>query len=174
MKEQAVGDAAKFPTRHHKWYDAIAFCRWLTARLYDQEEPVERPDEGCIAPPTEAQWQCAALGEKRAGWPWGMTFDSQRANIGEMQRYTTVEVDKYPKGASPFGVMDMIGNEAEWCLNEFDSPAVAPRDVNLQSDRLRAHRGGHFTLSRHHARPTQRGEAANPRNPYGFRIAFNR
>ena len=70
--------------------DAEAYARWAGKRL-----------------PTEVEWQYAAQGTDGRKYPWGKDFDSTRCNYGNA---TTTPVNAYPAGASPFGVMDLVGN----------------------------------------------------------------
>jgi formylglycine-generating enzyme required for sulfatase activity len=60
--------------------------------------------------PTEAQWQYAAQGQEYRTFPWGAAWDPDKANVNTTG---TKPVGSYPAGASPFGVMDMVGNVAE-------------------------------------------------------------
>ena len=84
------------------WYEALAFCQWLS-------EFTEQP----LGLPTEQQWQRGAQGDDGREYPWGNEMPNDRLcnlNLGR-----TTPVTQYPAGASPFGVMDMIGNVWEWC-----------------------------------------------------------
>lgn len=61
-------------------------------------------------------WEKAARGTNGRTYPrgedWqdGRYYNSEKSNIGD-----TTPVDKYPEGASLYGVMDMSGNVREWC-----------------------------------------------------------
>ena len=146
------------------WYEAMAFCRWLTARLHRQHKPVEAPEVN-ITLPTEAQWQWAAQGDGGYRWPWGNEFDSSRCNTSENQRGQRTPVDFYRRGASFFGVMDMSGNAPEWCLNPFDDP----QSTILEGDVERAIRGGNAFADQNTATTSAR-QSAHPENRHaGFR-----
>jgi formylglycine-generating enzyme required for sulfatase activity len=64
--------------------------------------------------PTEAEWEYAARGPERREYPYGEEFDADRCNTVEAGIGTTTPVDRYPEGASAFGVRDMAGNVEEW------------------------------------------------------------
>jgi len=78
------------PVRWVSPEDARAYAKWAGKRL-----------------PTEAEWQYAAQGTDGRPFPWGKAMESGRCNA-KLNR--TTPVTAYPKGASPFGVLDMVGN----------------------------------------------------------------
>jgi len=91
---------AELPVTWVSQADAEAYARYLGGRL-----------------PTQAQWQYAAEGPRRLVWPWGNAFCKANAN-GDSPALTPV--NRYPQGASPFGVMDLCGNAWEWTREVMD------------------------------------------------------
>ncbi|MEP7289357.1 MAG: SUMF1/EgtB/PvdO family nonheme iron enzyme [Chloroflexota bacterium] len=131
----------KHPRENVTWYEALAFCRWLSSKL-----------RLTVTLPTESQWQWAAQGSDGHQYPWGENFDAARCNTKESGIGQTTPVDKYLDGASPFGVMDMVGNVWEWCLNKYESPL----DIDVVGESSRVLRGGCWRSHRVNARSKYR------------------
>ncbi len=98
------------PQETVSWYEAIAFCRWLSRRLGFE-----------VRLPTEYEWQQAATGgDPNNVYPWGHVWDASRCNTVESGLNRTTAVGLYPTGASTQDVLDLSGMVWEWCLNKFD------------------------------------------------------
>ena len=146
------------PAENLCWFEALAFCRWLSDRLgYG------------IGLPTEWEWQQAATGGDPANvYPWGKDWDDSRANSYDSELNRTTAVGVYPHGASPLGAIDMAGNVWEFCRNEFDRP----QRVGLTGEARRVVRGGAFSDNPNFSRAAFRSDI----NPYdrnyniGFRL----
>ena len=100
------------------WYEAVAYCRWLSEQLAAD-----------IRLPTEQQWEKAARGTEGREYPWGDGYRVGFANIDETRDKAgphslgeTSPVGIYPQGNTPEGIADLSGNVSEWCLNEREKP----------------------------------------------------
>jgi hypothetical protein len=133
------------PVERVSWYEAMAFCAWLTAQYAAHGMlpalPGDQSGETLIVRlPTEWEWQQAATaGDPANEYPWGADWDTARANISENCLRRTTAVGMYPHGATRATqpILDMGGNVWEWCLNESESGAV-----RMASAQPRAVRGG--------------------------------
>lgn len=103
-RESSV-EQANHPVVGISYGDAEAFCDWLGCRL-----------------PTAEEWEKAARGEDGRTYPWGEEWEDRRyCNHWETDSQGTVPVDRYPNSASPYGVMDMVGNVWEWTATSHGS-----------------------------------------------------
>ncbi len=144
-------DLANHPVVGVTWYEALAYCRWLTDQLPKGESTPEplanllRKNNWKVLLPGETQWEKAARGCDGRIYPWGEKFDAERANCKESGVGATCAVGGFPSGASPFGVMDMSGNVWEWCVSKWREDFKADQENNsTEGEAGRVLRGGSF------------------------------
>lgn len=92
-------DRGDHPINCVSWEQAQGFCAWAGKRL-----------------PDDAEWLTAARGPAMADrYPWGSgPPDVTRACWNRKPAGSTCAVGSITGGASPAGLLDMIGNVAEW------------------------------------------------------------
>jgi formylglycine-generating enzyme required for sulfatase activity len=152
------------------WYEAVAFCRWLTKQLRQDGELGVHQE---IVLPTESQWEKAARGTDGRIYPWGNDLDPNRANYYDTRIGTTSAAGCFPGGASPYGVEDLSGNMWEWCRTKWEDDYKNYQDDNdLEGDDFRMLRGGSFNFEQWIARCVYRsGRLPHNRNRLiGFRV----
>jgi len=92
---------AMLPAAEIPWDEAKAYAAWAGKAL-----------------PTEAQWEKAARGTDGRFYPWGNEAPTDNRGHflvrGEKSRRLPTWVGRYPDGASPYGALDMLGNQYEW------------------------------------------------------------
>ena len=79
--------------------DARAYAAWAGKRL-----------------PHEWEWQYAAQSVDGRVYPWGNEWKAANVSAADRghRRGVLSDVEAHPQGASPFGVLDMIGNISQW------------------------------------------------------------
>lgn len=117
------------PVTRVSWGDAANYCAW------------RYPPSGRL--PTEFEWEAAARGPAGRAFPWKEGVSAANANTKSAQRTGPVPVASFPRGATPEGIHDLIGNVWEWT----SSPYVAFPGGPALADSLsqyRVIRGGAF------------------------------
>ena len=104
------------PVVNVTWHDARAYCRWLSEMTGTSYRL-----------PSEAEWEKAARSIDGRIYPWGDVWDAQRCNISRGHKKAgTTPVDAHPLGASPYGLLDMIGNVWEWTRSLWGMSLLKP------------------------------------------------
>ena len=168
--ERSLRGLANHPVIGINWFDALAYCNWLTAQLRQwpgTPEPLAtllRQQGWRVLPPSEAEWEKAARGTDGRRYPWGHDADPNRANYDDTNINTTSAVGCFPGGVSPYGVEEMSGNVWEWTRSApedypypADDTARAQREtLHVRDDDGRVLRGGAFWDDHRHVRCASR------------------
>lgn len=114
-KQWFAPELRQFPAVAVTWEDAVAYCRWAGLRL-----------------PSEVEWEAAATGVDAWPYPWGHDWQDDLCNwrgLPEAAMVTrrtlqahgtgVLPAGCFPLGASPLGVLDLLGNVWEWCSTLF-------------------------------------------------------
>jgi toxoflavin biosynthesis protein ToxD len=164
----SAGEPDDHPVWGVSFEDAEAFAAWLSASL----------GRRCRLP-GEAEWEYAARGPSGREYPFGDVFDPARCNTLESGVGHTTPVDRYPEGASEFGVWDLAGNVEEWtagCYAPYPGGRFIEDDLSRANpDGYRVLRGGSFARGGDLARCARRhGPFPAPEFRYrGFRIVMD-
>lgn len=163
------------PVNCLRWEDAKTYCAWGGRRL-----------------PTEAEWEKAARGTNGWEFSWGNTFNGTLLNYCDSScpaqwrdmAYNdgfayTAPVGSFPPGSSPYGTLDMLGNEWEWVSDWYSesyyqtTPYKNPLGPSFGEKKVA--RGGSWNTGANNVRASNRySDYPDSRGAYyGFRCALS-
>ncbi len=169
-------ELSSHPVERVTWYQAFAFCRWLSASF-------SRAAGARL--PTEEEWEYAC----RAGTQSRFWSGSHKADADRVGWYISNSDHTQPVGsrpANPWHLYDMHGNVWEWTISETtdysgrgacveaDPLTVAPEDRAASVDTERVVRGGSIWNEPNNARAAVRA-TRDPRSEggdLGFRVCL--
>jgi gamma-glutamyl hercynylcysteine S-oxide synthase len=90
--------------------------------------------------PTEAEWEKAARGTSGRRFPWGDEFQEDACGMRGVGPRSTVPIGVFPRGASLYGVFDLVGSVWQWCSDPFLGWGGDPADRPAAPDAADARR----------------------------------
>ncbi len=144
-----------YPVTGLNWFEAYLACQHFGKHL-----------------PTEAEWEKAARGTDGRLYPWGDEFDESRANVATGSAGHLMPVGSFPQGASPYGVMDMVGNAWEWTRDWYRPYPGSTYVSDGYGKQFKVLRGNSYAMTGHFD-PEHRHEVTAQMSRVNYRFAFN-
>lgn len=174
------------PATDLSWYDARAYCAWLTPRWRACGKITGNEH---VRLPTEPEWERAArldISTTDAAtiiYPWGTAWRDDAANYEVSGLNARCAVGLFPKGRAASGCYDMVGQVWEWCSTLWGEEMTTPtfrypwredgrEDAAAPGEVRRVLRGGCFSSGREKISCAYRGslEAGGSWRGNGFRV----
>ncbi len=113
-----MGKSDGYPANSMSQYGALMYCRWLYKRT-----------GVFFRLPTEAEWEYACRAGASSPWPFGT--DSTQLKEYAWTKANSEEVYHKVGGLKPnaWGLYDMLGNVAEWTLDQYDPNGYTKADA---------------------------------------------
>ncbi|UYQ92886.1 formylglycine-generating enzyme family protein [Chitinophaga horti] len=133
-----MGKAGGFPANSMSQYGALMYCKWL----YKKTGVFYRL-------PTEAEWEYACRAGSTTAYPYG----EDTSKLSQYAWFAGNSESKYHKVGelkpNAWGLYDMLGNVAEWTLDQYDADYLAKMDAKSPWNKPTAKnprtiKGGHY------------------------------
>lgn len=183
-----LDDPDDWPVAAITWYEAVAFCNWLSEqeklpvcyRRAGQRWEIIPQQVGGYRLPTEAEWEYACRAGTTTIYPFGenanllFNYAWFALNAWENMRTRRAVATKLPNA---FGLHDMLGNVPEWCQDRYAEKAYSTSTVTDPqgpgTGEQHVIRGGVVYTTSSTARSAARHSASLWHAAYGFRVVRN-
>lgn len=160
------------------WYEAMAYCKWLECKMI-----LKGHKKVQVRLLTKDEWFQTAK-PNQGDYPWGEEAPSDlTANFTGDSNGGPTPVGIYPRGAGPYGHLDLVGNVWEWSLDDanweswMDEFLRNIKRKRYPGEKAKALRGGSFCFPAKWGRVTEsaaHGIAARHRiDDVGFRVLIS-
>jgi serine/threonine-protein kinase len=131
----------QYPVTDVTWEDAKVYAAWMGKRL-----------------PTEEEWEFAARGPDGRIYPWSNEWVPKIANVSAVknEKRQLAPVGQFPRGASPFGALDLSGNAWEWTASDYEAYPGGQISQSPGYGKLKVIRGGSYQSLPEYATATRR------------------
>lgn len=133
-----MGKSDGFPANSMSQYGALMYCRWLYAKT------------GVFYRlPTEAEWEYACRAGSNTAYPFGNDAAQLKDYAWTAENSGAVYHKTGELKPNAWGLYDMLGNVAEWTLDQYDEKAYAGAAASNPwkkptSNTPRTVKGGHY------------------------------
>ena len=170
-------DLGSSPVTDVSWWSAMAYCRWLAARLCRKDRLGGRL-------PTEAEWEYACRGHRNASrkkhtrWWTGSRESSLKSAAWYGEDFRDGKIHPVAElRANGLGLFDVHGNVGEWCydgLREYGNESQQDPMGPLGPGAVRVVRGGCYWYDADSCRSACRGgdHPGDRDQDWGFRAVL--
>jgi formylglycine-generating enzyme required for sulfatase activity len=111
------------------WYEAAAYCRWLTNAGH---EAGWLPLGEVIRLPSWHEWERAVRHIDTRRYPWGTNEPNpERANYSKTGLNAPSPIGCFPTGVARCGAQDMVGNVVEWSASPHEHLEMWRKDFTI-------------------------------------------
>ncbi len=154
------------------WYEAVAYCTWLTAQGH---RAGWLPADNCLRLPTSLEWERAARHIDQRRYPWGDDAPTiEHANYEATRLRAPAPVGCFPIGSAVCGAQDLAGNVWEWTTTLWEGVLENEPCEDVRLSERPVIRGGAFNWEADYLACSTRYwfHPGHRYNLLGFRVAW--